>query len=199
MKFREGCWTWLIAGLVLLPCASPALVGGLEYDRQAVARGELWRLATCHFVHFGGDHLAWNLVGLVVLGLACEQRGRSRYVACTLAGGLSISVALLVLDPGLSQYRGYSGVASSVFTSLGIQIMLEARRNGRPAWTWLIAVVFASFVVKLQFEQMTGRAFFAQAASAEMEPVPLAHTVGALAGLVCSIWPSGSAPRLPEA
>lgn len=32
----------------------------LQYDRQAIADGQLWRVVTGHLVHIGLEHLAWD-------------------------------------------------------------------------------------------------------------------------------------------
>ena len=48
----------------------PGAAGALQYDRTALARGEVWRLFTAHLAHFSGNHLAWDATVALVLGAA---------------------------------------------------------------------------------------------------------------------------------
>lgn len=62
------------------------------YVRQAVRRGEPWRLLTGQLVHLTGWHLAWNLAGLLVVAMAFSPSLRPRGwigAAAALGGGLA--------------------------------------------------------------------------------------------------------------
>ena len=59
----------------------------------AVAGGELWRLFTSGFLHFGPIHLAFNMIALWVIGRDLEQvLGQARFLAVylvSLLGGVT--------------------------------------------------------------------------------------------------------------
>jgi membrane associated rhomboid family serine protease len=56
---------------------SPAATAVLEYDRAAVAAGEIWRLLTGHLTHWSFDHLFWDVLGLAIPGLPPGARSSS--------------------------------------------------------------------------------------------------------------------------
>ena len=70
----------VLAVAVLAATAVPEAVGLLRLDRAAVLGGEFWRLWTGHLVHGSAQHLAWNVVALLGLGLLSAGRQRDRAV-----------------------------------------------------------------------------------------------------------------------
>jgi GlpG protein len=85
-----------------------------------IRAGEVWRLFTPAFIHFGVAHLLFNMLGLQSLGSAVEmQSGRRFYIAL---------VALLALATNLAQYiaegprfGGMSGVVYGLFTYIWLR------------------------------------------------------------------------------
>lgn len=109
---------------LLLACAGELGAAGLEWERTAILHGELWRLWSGHLVHYALSHAGADALGLVAAGLVAEPLAGSRRFALVLGGGaLLISLGLLALAPGLSEYRGASGLA-----------MLTALLGGVMAW-----------------------------------------------------------------
>ena len=54
-----------------------------------VEQGEYYRLFTCMFLHFGLEHLFYNMLVLIFLGNALEEAvGKVRYLVIYLGGGL---------------------------------------------------------------------------------------------------------------
>ncbi len=78
-----------------------------------IAGGQLWRLVTAGFVHYGVVHLALNMYALWLLGRYCEELlGRWRFLALYLLSGVGGAVAeFLFRSPGA--YPG--GASASVF------------------------------------------------------------------------------------
>ena len=109
---------------LLLACAGEPVAAGLEWERTAILHGELWRLWSGQLVHFSLSHAGADTLGLVAMGLVAEPLTGSRRFALVLGGGaLLISLVVLALAPGLSEYRGASGLA-----------MLTAVMGGVLAW-----------------------------------------------------------------
>src|SRR5262245_45808263 len=101
--------------LLLAACAIAAhLVPGtaqwLQLDRAAIASGQLWRMVTCHLAHFSGDHLFWDVLVFVILGLICERLDRRRLVMPLAWSAAAISTVVLLLEPSIEVYRGLSGI-----------------------------------------------------------------------------------------
>jgi rhomboid family GlyGly-CTERM serine protease len=168
--------------------ALPAFALGdrLELDRAAVARGEVWRLLTCHWTHWTPDHLLWDSLAFLVLAFLCEARvGRGRLLAAVAGSALAVSAAVWFL-PEIETYRGLSGIDSALFVLLAVSLMRE-----RP----LAGLALAAFLGKSAWEVATGSTLFVDAAS--FVPVPLAHLVGGAWGMIVGIV--GIAGRPPRA
>jgi rhomboid family GlyGly-CTERM serine protease len=165
----------LLAAAALAAAASPA---ALEYRRDAA--GELWRLLTCHWVHWSAEHLGWDLLTLMALAWGCRRHWR-RALAALAAATVTIPVAVALLQPGLASYRGLSGLASTLFVMVACELL--ARRTRRLV-SIAAALALAGFAGKVAWELTTGAALFVDGAAAGFVPVPLAHLVGGLCGAV---------------
>ena len=176
--------TLLLAALVAAVFVCPALTPFCEFDRAAVAGGELWRLVTCHLTHFSWDHLLWDTVVLVFLGLVCERRGRARYVSCLTASALAIAIAVYLAAPQVGVYRGLSGVDTALFAMLAASLIREKWAEEDWMWVGLLGILSAGLVGKVLFEMVTGGTLFVAAEAAHFRPVPLAHLVGMVVGCV---------------
>ena len=178
MKLRLPFLTLTVAiaavGIHLLPGA-PAL---LEFDRAAIAQGELWRWLSGHLTHFESNHLVWDVGVLLLLGWGAEQESRRRFIRTVLWSATAISAAVWCWQPHLTQYRGLSGVDSALF---GLTAGSLLRRRNR-AGVVLGFVALLAIGGKSVLELATGSTVFA--AGAGYIPVPLAHVVGLAVGLI---------------
>jgi rhomboid family GlyGly-CTERM serine protease len=167
------------------------LAARLELDWRAIHGGEVWRFVTGHWTHVSLNHLLWDLAAFVVLAAACELRdgcGRRRTLAAVGLAALAIPAALSVALPGLTRYRGLSGIDSALFVLLAVTVLKEELAAGRRGWAWMGGLALAAFGAKLGYESITGAALFT-AASGGAVPVPLAHLVGGLCGLAAFFIP----------
>ncbi|MEM7312848.1 MAG: rhomboid family intramembrane serine protease [Planctomycetota bacterium] len=100
------------AGMQVLSFCNPVKVVATEPAAQGyedVSRGELWRLVTPNFVHFGPLHLAFSLFMLFQLGWLFETHGRSMHLAIVLLATAVIgNIAQYCLD-GWPLFGGMSG------------------------------------------------------------------------------------------
>ena len=186
--WQANRWTLVIcAGLVLLnlgllpgaPAWTAQLLDGLQYDRQAILDGEVWRLLTGNLVHWSLPHFALDVGVFLCVGLLWERQVGPSYPWLLFGGGWAIGLALLVCQPDLPWYRGLSGVASGQFA---LALAIELARGRREPWRcWYAAPAAIIFLLKIVCECGTGRLFFDTASLGDLgEPVPLAHAVGAL-------------------
>jgi len=149
----------------------------LLYDRAAIAGGEVWRLATGHFLHVDLPHLAWNVSALLGLGWLFEEaagEGAGRLAAAATAGCAGVSVWLLLAEPDLARYCGLSGALNAVYAVLLVDLW---RRTGWMACPALIAADAA----KIAWEWSAGDALLT---AISWPSIPGAHAAGLATGLL---------------
>ncbi len=177
--FRTAALTALALAVGLIPGAAAAG----QYDRAALAAGQLWRLVTGHWAHWGGEHLAWDLLVFAVFGALLERRSRRTFALVVAGSALAISAALWFAAPQFQLYRGLSGVDSALFTAFFAQLLRDAWHERSPLQGSVPALALAGFVGKSAYELATGATLFVDT-SAAFVAVPLAHLAGAAVGLV---------------
>lgn len=155
----------------------PALQHVLVLDRDAVAAGELWRVATGSLVHFSTSHLLYDLAVVVLASALLERRGWP-VAPIVLASATAIGAAVLLFTPELARYGGLSGVACTLVALYALDC-LTVRGATRAAGV----LVLMLSAVKLGWEMRSGTFVFVADAGDAFRPVPLAHVVGAGVGV----------------
>lgn len=164
----------LMGGLQML---SPWLFDDLAYHRPAMTeQAQWWRLWSAHLVHWTLYHYGLNALGLLVWVLLCPRRWSLWQWAGVLAflGG-SVSLWLLVAQPEMTRYAGFSGVLHGLFV-LGL-VPQVARREG------IAALCLLYLVVKILWEQASG-APLSDAERIGAAVATDAHLAGAMAAAV---------------
>jgi rhomboid family GlyGly-CTERM serine protease len=194
---------WTLAMAALLAAANlPAWfgsgsVGGawleaLQFDRQAILHGELWRVATGSFVHWSVEHFLLDVSVFVLLGFLYERQV-PRYPWLILACTLAVGIGVFALMPELAIYRGMSGVDSGQFAA-ALCVEAHLARRDRRRWLWL-GPVTCIFAAKLVWELASGQLFFGTESLGNIGlPVPAAHAAGAAAALALA----GGLPRIEK-
>jgi membrane associated rhomboid family serine protease len=142
----------LIAACVVmfvLQNASPQLQSELVLRSPAVADGDLYRLVTSAFLHYGITHLLFNMWALWVIGPPLEAAlGRLRYGALYAMSALGGSVLVYLLSDLGAATAGASG---AVFGLFGATFVIGKRLNLDTRWViGLIALNLAfTFVIPL--------------------------------------------------
>jgi rhomboid family GlyGly-CTERM serine protease len=161
-----------------------SIASWLQFDRIAVERGELWRLMTGHWVHWGWSHCFWSGGAFVLLAVLSGREAFRRTLGCVIVASLAIGGAFW-FGTDLRFYRGLSGIDSALFTMLEVEMLSQQWRERR--WDWVgtaASALLLGFVGKLGYEVATGQALFVDIQASGMVPVPLAHAVGAVVGVV---------------
>ena len=96
---------------------------GAAYTPLIVEKGEVYRLFTSMFLHFGIEHLINNMLVLFV--------GKLRFIVIYLAGGMTGSVLSLVWDLRQGEYAVSAGASGAVFAVMGAMIYVVIRNKGR--------------------------------------------------------------------
>ncbi|MCH8804552.1 MAG: rhombosortase [Planctomycetes bacterium] len=181
---RLGGASSLLAIVALVVFFWPGATEGLEFDRAAIGAGELWRLLTGHWTHWSFEHLFWDVIVLVVLGVLCERTTRGAFGATVVLSALAISTSVWFARPDLAFYRGLSGLDSALFVLYGVLVI---RRHRLADWRGVaMLVALAGFVGKILFEFVTGDALLVDAQSAGFSVVIEAHVVGAAIGFLAA-------------
>jgi len=178
----------LVALLLVLPALvvamNPALGEALQFQREAVAGGEWWRVLTCHWTHWSMDHLIWDAFPFALLVLLAWRAGPRRTLWTLGLSTVLIPAGAWIFYPQVLTYRGLSGLASALFMLVALDLCREATAGRQWATVTLVAVLMAGFTAKVLFEIFTGATVFAD--SAFFIPLPLAHLIGAQCGALAA-------------
>ena len=179
--------TLMLAALAVAIHCVPALGDLLQFDRAAVARGQMWRFFTAHLTHFGDDHLRWDLLAFVVLGGMAERISRRGFSITLGLSATVITAGVWLAQPQFATYRGLSGIDSALFGFV-VADLLAAGWRERHGFSMVVSLIaLAGFAAKCAFELITGGAVFVETGDA-FAPVPLAHLLGLAAGAAAVVW-----------
>lgn len=121
--------TYLLMAVNVVVFGLQAVVPGLQAKMAlwppAVAGGEMYRLVTSAFIHYGLLHLLFNMGALYVVGPPLERHlGRLRFAAIYALSALGGSVVVYLFSPLSSATGGASG---AVFGLFGATFVLAKR------------------------------------------------------------------------
>lgn len=151
----------------------------LRFDREAIAKGQIWLLLTGNFVHLGSSHLLMNLAGFVlVVALVWTRFNWKEWVLITLFSSLVVGVGLYYLDKDVFWYVGFSGTLHGLIIA---GCLADLRYYPKSAGILLVLVVG-----KLAWEQYAG-ALPGSESVAGGSVVVNAHLYGAIGGAVLAV------------
>lgn len=105
---------------------------GAMYVPYVLERGEMYRLFTCMFLHFGFPHLMNNMVTLLVLGYNVEAvTGKVRFCIIYLLSGLGGNLLSLAGEMWSQEYHISAGASGAVFGLTGSMLCLALIHHGR--------------------------------------------------------------------
>jgi rhomboid family GlyGly-CTERM serine protease len=167
--------------LVLLPLLLPeTVVSGLEYRRDAILAGEIWRLWSGHLVHYSATHAVLDGLACLILASALTLIG-SRFVLLRLAViAPAISLVLFVWAPAMTIYRGASGLAMALGAALGLTLW-----RTRPAWRMVLALTALVLSARLVAEAL-GLVVIPSSLPTGIRSAWQAHAAGWVCGLL--LW-----------
>lgn len=100
-----------------------------ESNFSDIQKGQLWRLLTPIFLHYGLPHLLFNMWAMFVLGGQIEERrGPRRYLLLIVLTGVISCVAEAAVEQWqhrLALFGGMSGVAYGVFGYLWMKVKFD--------------------------------------------------------------------------
>jgi rhomboid family GlyGly-CTERM serine protease len=173
-------WRWLA-----LLCLASALLPEqaavwLEYRREAVISGEVWRLVSGHLVHFSPRHALLDGTALAALAYALHRLDASKPLWPRLAvSAVAMSLFLAAMLPNMISYRGASGLAMVL-----AGMLLRTLWALRPAWRPGLAA-FAALLCSKMLLDVLGWTADSSVLPAGVQITWQAHA----AGLALGLWP----------
>jgi rhomboid family GlyGly-CTERM serine protease len=150
-----------------------------RYDRSAVLAGEWGRLFTAHLVHGSILHWALNMAGLgLAMAIFPDDLTVRRLAVILPPLALAVAGGLLLLNPEVYWYVGFSGVLHGVLMLGVVRDLLGGSR--------LHVITLAALCAKLVYEQTAGPAV-ATVAMIGLPVIVDAHLYGAAAGVVVAL------------
>ena len=156
-------------------------LAGLRLTEAAWATGQWHGLWTGHLLHYGFEHFAWDaLMFIVFAGLLWKEERWRLWLWLFLAAPL-ISLSVFWVHPALSEYRGLSALDTMLYVRyfLGALCVLSGWRR------WIFALLpLLGLIAKIIAEYVSGAAFFVGDLGPGVVPLPSAHLVGSVLGLL---------------
>ena len=115
----------------------------MQFDRDAIAGGEIWRLWTGQLCHWSLLHLLGNLAAVGAFAVIAGKP-LLRWLALLPVAAPLLSLVLLSLMPGLQIYRGLSGLVAM----LVVGVAMDGGLIGR--------VLALAWGAKLAFDAIAG-------------------------------------------
>jgi rhomboid family GlyGly-CTERM serine protease len=138
------------AAFSLLVQCIPAWREALIYDRAALADGQLWRVWTGHWVHFGWAHFVPDTGLFLIVGWLLEERHRFFARLAFFLMPAVISATLYFLDPAMTRYGGLSAV------DLGLLLYLAAQGWQRNWSDWFWPAVIGIYILEVVLQAWHG-------------------------------------------
>lgn len=137
---------WVVAHLLPGSCVSTGLDRTCEPPLQALSRGELWRVVTPSFVHFGDLRFFWNVGIQFWFGKLIERSDGHRsmlYLVIVLVASTAMiaTIGVYLTDPTVPGFGG-SGIACGLLSYAVVRRYLDAAFARDASWgTWCLAAV----------------------------------------------------------
>jgi len=167
-------WLLLTAGLQVL--GKPLL----RYQNDVISTLEFWRLFTGHWVHLNWTHWLLNNLGFILLAALTKVNWRlSFWIKLILIHSLFISLMLLLLNPQLHWYVGFSGLLYGLYI---VAAWLSYNKD-----KFISIMIMALVFIKIGLEQLFGSEVSTQALLGAPVVVD-AHAYGLLCGIFSAVF-----------
>lgn len=105
---------------------------GAMFAPDILERGEYYRLFTCMFLHFGIEHLLFNMLILIFAGdMLIGQTGSFKYLLVYLGGGMAGNLVSLAISVKTENYAVSAGASGAIFAVIGALVFLVVKNRGK--------------------------------------------------------------------
>ena len=183
---REFPVTIALALATLLVFLIPNAETVCELQTGSALLSQWFQVLACHLAHWSADHLMWDLMMFVLMGVICEKQNRGLYAIVLVASGVLIPFLVTQLAPNIDSYRGLSGVDTALF-GMAMWYLIGNSVEDRNWWgTGFFSLLFLGMFAKIGVEYLSGSTLFAEGDN--FTAVPSAHLVGALIGCAAGLY-----------
>jgi rhomboid family GlyGly-CTERM serine protease len=167
----------VLALWLLLVLTQSLDISYLAYNRDAIAKGDYWRLITGHFIHLNNMHLLLNMLGVgMVLMLFDHLLAIWQWIVVLLASALIISLLIYLNLPQVQAYVGLSGVIHTLYVLGTLQLLNQPKERN-------FAIILMLMVTLKLLTENVGQGISFTADMIGGRVLYQAHLYGALAGL----------------
>jgi len=155
----------------------------MEFDRSLILKGEIWRLFTCHLVHWSPAHFYLDGIVFIFQGITFEQKTGNKYWKVLIFSAIIISSALLIFRNDLIYYRGISGLINTQLV-LGAGLFIFDRTLSKNI-RGMFVICFTIHMAKIVYETLNRAPLFSTHLLGDMGLfTPVAHLSGVVLGLL---------------
>lgn len=105
---------------------------GANYTTAVLEGGHYYRLVTCMFLHFGAEHLVYNMLVLIFMGDVLEKEaGKMKYLLIYFIGGTAGNVLSIWSDWRVGKATVSAGASGAIFAIVGALLWIVLRNHGR--------------------------------------------------------------------
>jgi rhomboid family GlyGly-CTERM serine protease len=172
---------WIFIAIILLSGLLPESVcTQLDFNSQLIKQGEYWRLFTGQWVHFGFNHSLMNALGLAIVQYTFLDGLPVRAWALVQAAILSaVAFGLLLFNPEIGVYRGYSGAFIGVLCFSLLHFWKRA--------PWVALIFFGGLSIKIGLEHLPNYDVFYLQSLIGVAVAVDAHLYGYIMGIVAQL------------
>lgn len=178
MLIQHRWLNWLILGILCLIIyyISASNITVLDYNRELVINGELWRLVSGNFNHTNIYHLLLNMSALAVIcGLHYRYYNSTAFLSLVLLLSIGVGAGIFYFSPSTHLYVGLSGILHGIII---VGAIIDATKGFYTGYILIIGTI-----LKVINEQLFNSPIeLSQLIEAEV--LTEAHLYGLVSGLI---------------
>ncbi len=178
--------TLTVAVVTVIVFLVPGLESLLDFQTNSPTFHQLIELFTCHTAHWSFDHLVWDLVMFVTMGVICERRNSVQYAIVLGLSAIAIPLFVSCFSMDVTSYRGLSGLDTALFGLAVFYLVDSSIREKNWPGVGLYGFLFVGMMGKIGYEYFVGGTLFVS--SDGFTAVPIAHLVGAVIGTAMGLF-----------
>jgi len=164
----------------------PGLGDLLDFQTNAPVLHQLLQLFTCHTAHWSFDHLVWDLLMFVTMGVICERKNSAQFAIVLTLSAIAIPLFVSCFSLDVSSYRGLSGLDTALFGLAVLYLVRSSLQEQNWPGVGMYGFLFIGMMGKIAYEYCVGGTLFVS--SDCFTAVPIAHLVGAVIGTAMGLF-----------
>lgn len=171
----------MVGVIALTALLEPISTQWLQFDRELIGHGEIWRFLSAHWVHASPNHSISNSLGVLLLAYLAGSSLNNRFGLILVVLTTSfVGLCLYLFSRDLNYYVGLSGAQHG--------LLLVAPFISKQYSLRMATVIGGVILAKTIWEQSP---FYDDMAAFDLIGARVAvdsHLFGCIAGLLCLFW-----------